>query len=213
MPRQLSRLDRFIARAQEALDGRTQQQAAAPRALPEGGQADAALPPPERHHAAGLMRVNHAGEVAAQALYHGQSFFARSESVRDHLLHAAAEEADHLRWCEQRLAELGEAPSRLAPVWYGASFAMGALAAVAGDRYSLGFVEETERQVVRHLDGHLQRLPPEDRRSRAILEQMRSDEARHGAEARAAGGTDLPLPVRFAMSAVAKVMTRTAYWL
>lgn len=212
MPRRLSPLDTLLARAGDALAGRQREDEPTSRSTPEPASAEARLSAPERHHAAGLMRVNHAGEVAAQALYHGQSLFARDPAVREHLLHAGAEERDHLQWCAQRLAELGEGPSRLQPVWYGASFAMGAAAAVAGDRWSLGFVEETEKQVVQHLEGHLDRLPPHDARSRAIVAQMRADEARHGEEARAAGGTELPLPVRLVMRGVARVMTRTAYW-
>lgn len=215
MPRRLSPLDQLLARTGDVLAARADAETPPPRPSPASAQADAdsaGLKAPERHHAAGLMRVNHAGEVAAQALYHGQSLFARTPEIRRHLLHAAAEERDHLDWCAQRLQQLGEGPSRLQPLWYGASFAMGALAAVIGDRWSLGFVEETEKQVVQHLEGHLQKLPRQDQSSRAILEQMRVDEARHGAEARAAGGTDLPLPVRLAMRGVARVMTRTAYW-
>lgn len=211
MSRRLSPLDHLIARAQAALDGRADEDAPPARPSPAAGL-DAPLTAPQRHHAAGLMRVNHAGEIAAQALYHGQALFARDEQVRAHLARAGAEERDHLQWCAQRLEALGEAPSRLQPVWYGLSFAMGALAAAAGDRWSLGFVEETERQVVAHLEGHLKALPVEDRASRAVLEQMRDDEARHGAEARAAGGAELPMPVRLGMQAVARVMTRTAYW-
>jgi ubiquinone biosynthesis monooxygenase Coq7 len=159
------------------------------------------------------MRVNHAGEVAAQALYHGQAAFAARPEVRHLLEKAAHEEADHLAWCEQRLRELGSRPSLLGPLWYAGSFAIGAAAALAGDRTSLGFVSETERQVEGHIDSHLARLPAHDARSRAILETMRRDEIEHGAEARAAGGAELPPPVRTAMRATAKVMTTTSYWL
>lgn len=172
---------------------------------------EAALSAPQRDHAAGLMRVNHAGEVCAQALYEGQALVARSAAVRDQLQAAAAEEQDHLVWCEQRLAELDSRPSRLDPLFYGASFAMGAATALLGDRVSLGFVEATEDQVCKHLDEHLERLPPEDRRSREILEQMRADEARHGAEALAAGGQAFPAPVKAAMRLIARVMTETTY--
>lgn len=214
MTRRLSGLDHLLARAGDVIAGR-ESDAPAPRPRPRPSpdhDEPRTLTPPQRHHAAGLMRVNHAGEVAAQALYHGQSLLARDPVVRAHLRSAAAEERDHLDWCTERLHELGEDPSRLQPFWYGASFAMGAFAAAAGDKWSLGFVEETEKQVVQHLQGHLTRLPAADTGSRAILEQMRVDEERHGAEARAAGGTDLPFPVRMAMRAVARVMTRTAYW-
>ena len=177
-------------------------------ALPEAPLSDA-----ERRDAAGLMRVNHAGEVAAQALYHGQAAFASRHEVRDWLLQAAREEADHLAWCDQRLRELGSRPSLLGPLWYAGSFAIGAAAALAGDRTSLGFVSETERQVEGHIDSHLERLPAADARSRAVLQVMRDDEAAHGAAARAAGGVELPGPVREAMRATAKVMTATSRWL
>ena len=158
------------------------------------------------------MRVNHAGEVAAQALYHGQAAFAHEGATRDMLLNAAREEADHLAWCRQRLDELGSKPSALGPLWYAGSFAIGALAAALGDRISLGFVAETERQVEGHIDSHLERLPAADTRSRAILEAMRQDEIEHGAAAIAAGGADLPAPVRGLMRGTARVMTFTSYW-
>jgi ubiquinone biosynthesis monooxygenase Coq7 len=167
--------------------------------------------PAARRHAAGLMRVNHAGEIAAQALYHGQALTARNPAVRRSLLEAARDETDHLAWCEQRVRELGDRTSLLAPVWYAGSFAIGALAGLAGDRTSLGFVAETERQVIEHLESHLHELPPDDERSRRIVEQMQADEDRHGSEARAAGGRELPRPVRELMRRTAKVMTGTAY--
>ena len=170
------------------------------------------LSPDERRRAAALMRVNHAGEIAAQALYHGQALAARSETTRKMLLDAAREETDHLAWCESRLQELDSRPSLLNPLWYAGSFFIGALAALAGDRASLGFVVETERQVEGHLDEHLGRLPAADLRSRAIVRQMRVDEAAHGANARAAGGMELPGPVRALMRHTARVMTGTAYW-
>jgi len=167
--------------------------------------------PEARRHAAGLMRVNHAGEIAAQALYHGQALTARNPKVRAALLEAARDETDHLAWCEQRVRELGSRTSLLAPVWYAGSFAIGALAGLAGDRNSLGFVAETEKQVIEHLESHLHELPPDDERSRRIVAQMQADEARHGAEARDAGGRDLPGPVRNLMRRTARVMTRAAY--
>jgi len=173
----------------------------------------ATLSAAERRESAALMRVNHSGEVAAQALYHGQASFARDGATRDLLLQAAREEADHLAWCEARLGELEARPSLLAPLWYAGSFAIGAAAALAGDRTSLGFVSETERQVEGHIDSHLQRLPTGDARSRAVLEQMRRDEIAHGAAARAAGGAELPAPVRTAMHLTGRVMTGTSYWL
>lgn len=167
----------------------------------------------ERRHAAGLMRVNHAGEVMAQGLYQGQALTARLETVREAMEQAAVEEFDHLAWCEQRLEELRDNPSRLGAVWYTGAFVLGAGAGLAGDRWSLGFVSETEAQVINHLEEHLGRLPPGDRRSRAIIEQMKVDEAHHGAEARAAGGLPLPAPARGLMTLMSKVMTRTAYWI
>jgi len=176
----------------------------------EGGPSE--LSPDERRRAAALMRVNHAGEIAAQALYHGQAMAARSEATRRMLLDAAREETDHLAWCEGRLKELESRPSLLNPLWYAGSFFIGALAALAGDRASLGFVVETERQVEGHLDEHLGRLPTADLRSRAIVQQMRVDEAAHGANARAAGAMELPGPVRALMRHTARVMTGTAYW-
>lgn len=170
-----------------------------------------ALDEPVRREAANLMRVNHAGEVAAQGLYHGQALTARNDDTRRHLLTAAAEEQSHLEWCEQRLSELGDGPSRLRPLWYGASFAMGAAAGLFGDRWSLGFVAETERQVSEHLDEHLQRLPVQDQKSREVLKAMRHDEQRHGREAEDRGGAPLPEPVRGLMRRVAKVMKEGAY--
>lgn len=173
----------------------------------------AALADSERRRSAALMRVNHAGEIAAQALYHGQALVARSEATRELLLKAAREETDHLAWCETRLKELDSRPSLLNPLWYAGSFAIGALAALMGDRTSLGFVVETERQVEGHLDEHLARLPPDDTRSRAVLETMRTDEIAHGLNAKAAGGAELPSPVRALMRTTARVMTSTAYWI
>jgi ubiquinone biosynthesis monooxygenase Coq7 len=158
------------------------------------------------------MRVNHAGELAAQALYHGQAFAARSAATREMLLAAARSESDHLGWCEARLKELGARPSRLNPLWYTGSFIIGAVAALAGERTSLGFVAETERQVEGHLDDHLGRLPAGDARSRAILEAMRVEEIAHGAAAERAGGVRLPAPVCALMRQTARVMTGTAYW-
>jgi ubiquinone biosynthesis monooxygenase Coq7 len=168
---------------------------------------------PDRRQSAALMRVNHSGEVAAQALYHGQALVARSAATRNTLLNAAREEADHLAWCETRLKELDSRPSLLNPLWYCGSFAIGVLAAAAGDRASLGFVVETERQVEGHLDEHLTRLPSVDTRSRAILNVMRTDEIGHGATAKAAGASELPAPIRALMRHAARVMTTAAYWI
>src|SRR5688572_10237627 len=174
-------------------------------------KADAALCADDRRESAALMRVNHAGEVAAQALYHAQALFARDPEVRDFMLHAAREETDHLAWCETRLSELGARPSVLNPLWYAGSFGIGAVAALLGDKASLGFVAETERQVEGHLAGHLDRLPESELRSRATVNSMRHDEAGHGQEALGAGGASLPGPVRELMRRTATVMTHTSY--
>lgn len=183
------------------------------RPAPSAGSDTAqALPDADRRASAALMRVNHAGELAAQALYHGQALVARSDATRRMLLAAARSESDHLAWCETRLRELGARPSLLNPLWYAGSFAIGAAAALMGDSTSLGFVVETERQVEGHLDEHLARLPPGDARSRAILQLMRAEEIEHGAVAAAAGGAPLPAPVRALMRYTARVMTGTAYW-
>ena len=165
----------------------------------------------DQRESAALMRVNHAGEMAAQALYHAQALFARNPKVRDFMLHAAREETDHLAWCETRLKELGARPSVLNPLWYAGSFGIGALAALLGDRASLGFVAETERQVEGHLKSHLERLPRDDLRSRAIVEAMCHDEVGHGQEAQSAGAAPLPGPVRELMRRTARIMTHTSY--
>jgi ubiquinone biosynthesis monooxygenase Coq7 len=183
----------------------------AARSCPAADIPDAPADPGERRHSASLMRVNHAGEVAAQALYHGQALTARDPTVRAALLAAASDETDHLAWCEQRVRELGSHTSLLSPLWYAGSFAIGALAGLAGDRMSLGFVAETERQVVEHLESHLSALPEDDVRSRRIVEQMQEDEARHGREASDAGGHVLPMLIRGLMRETARLMTRTAY--
>jgi len=186
---------------------------ARPRASrPTPGTTPAPLPAEQRRTAAGLMRVNHAGEIAAQGLYHGQALVARDPAIRALLEQAGREETDHLAWCEQRLRELQDRPSLLDPIWYAGSFAIGMVAGLASDKTSLGFVAETERQVERHLDSHLQQLPAGDERSRAILAQMRADEQAHGELARRAGGVELPAPMRKAMQLTAKVMTSTARW-
>jgi ubiquinone biosynthesis monooxygenase Coq7 len=165
----------------------------------------------ERKHAAGLMRVNHVGEVCAQALYQSQKLVARNPQIQEMLNHSAQEEMDHLAWCETRLQELGSHTSYLNPVWYAGSFAIGLAAGLAGDKWSLGFVVETEKQVENHLESHLEKLPLEDHRSRAIVEQMRIDEIEHGRAALDAGGVALPDPIQKLMKIVSKVMTTTAY--
>lgn len=171
------------------------------------------LSEPERRLSGALMRVNHVGEVCAQALYSAQSLTARDPALRHHYEAAAREEVDHLAWTEARLAELGARRSLLNPLWYAGSFAVGLLAGRAGDALSLGFVVETERQVEQHLESHLDRLPMNDRASRVIVEQMKADEAQHAQQAQDAGAVVLPDPIRFAMQTVARFMTRTAHHL
>lgn len=210
MSRETSLADQVLASVDRALRAMF---APARGARPVPGPPPAPLPEAQRSETAGLMRVNHAGEMAAQGLYHGQALLARSPQLRAQLENAAREEADHLAWCEARLQELSDRPSLLSPLWYAGSFAIGAVAGLASDRASLGFVAETERQVEAHLDSHLARLPDTDPRSRAILTQMRADEVAHGAQARAAGGIDLPAPVRGAMRLTARLMTGTARWI
>lgn len=202
-PRHYSPADRLLVGLGQGL---SELMGARPPQRPE-----AATPEDARRESANLMRVNHAGEVAAQGLYHGQALTARNQDTRRHLLAAAEDEQSHLAWCESRLQELGDHPSRLRPFWYGASYAMGAAAGLFGDRWSLGFVAETERQVSEHLDEHLQRLPADDAASRAVLQRMRADEQRHGEEALQRGGAELPQPVRGLMRLVAKVMKAGAY--
>ncbi|MGF6756542.1 2-polyprenyl-3-methyl-6-methoxy-1,4-benzoquinone monooxygenase [Paraburkholderia sp. GAS334] len=170
------------------------------------------MSPAERAHAAGLMRVNHVGEVCAQALYQAQKLATRSPALKEAFEHAAREEEDHLAWTSRRLEALDSRPSLLNPLWYAGALALGLVAGRFGDRVSLGFMAETEKQVEHHLDGHLEKLPEADRESRAIVEQMRIDEAAHGKAAKDAGGIDLPFPVRALMRAASKVMTRTAYY-
>lgn len=172
---------------------------------------DAELTESEKDLAGRLMRINHAGEVAAQGLYEGQSLTARLPEVRDKMERAAMEENDHLAWCESRLNELGSHKSLLNPLWYGGSLAIGALAGLAGDKWSLGFVTETENQVVRHLDSHLAQISEKDNKSRAILEQMKEDEGHHATAALHAGGAELPKPIKQLMGLTSRVMTKTAY--
>jgi ubiquinone biosynthesis monooxygenase Coq7 len=183
------------------------------REAPPAGHGELVLEEAERRQSSRLMRVNHAGEVAAQALYRGQALTARDPAVADVLRRAAGEELDHLAWCEQRLDELDGAPSLLNPLWYAGSFAIGALAGTLGDRTSLGFIAETEKQVETHLREHMHRLPVADQRSRAILEQMTQDEMAHGAQAASLGAKELPAPLRAAMRLTSRVMTRSSYWL
>lgn len=209
--RNLSFADKLIIGADQALRTVFAPSAGGARKSPAKDIDETTLAENERRHAAGLMRVNHAGEIAAQALYHGQALTARLDGVREAMRKAAQEENDHLAWCEERISELQSRTSLLNPVWYAGSFALGAAAGLTGDRWSLGFVAETERQVVRHLEEHLGRLPKKDMKSRQILEQMKKDEIRHGEAAARAGAKDLPGPLRKLMRLTAKIMTRSAY--
>ena len=208
--RTLSPLDRLLDSAQNALST-VAGSPRAERANPGETIPDVVLDEAERRHAAGLMRINHVGEVCAQALYIGQAAVARDAATRAHLLEAAQEETDHLAWCADRLRELDSRPSLLNPIWYAGSYAIGALAGLRGDGWNLGFVVETEHQVEAHLDEHLKTLPEADARSRAILEVMKEDEARHADHAEAAGAKILPHPIPGAMALASKLMKTVAY--
>lgn len=209
--RTLSPFDRLLVELQRAVETVAIAAPTAAQPSPAGDHVDAPLDEPARRHAAGLMRINHVGEVCAQALYFGQAAVAREEPLRRQLLDAAAEETDHLAWCGERLAELGSRPSLLNPLWYAGAYAIGVGAGLVGDRVSLGFVVETERQVEAHLGEHLETLPPGDERSRAIVARMKDDEARHAANARAAGAAELPRPIPGLMRLAANVMKKVAY--
>ncbi len=211
--RQLDPLDRLISGIDNALRATSSAATPASRPNPAAGIAESPLSAEEKSHAASLMRVNHAGEIAAQGLYQGHAAVVRDPRLEQQMLKAADEELDHLGWCEQRLSELGSYPSKLRPLWYAGAWAIGAASGILGDKWSLGFIEETERQVSEHLTGHIGRLPESDAKSRAIIEQMRAEEEIHGANARDAGAAELPRPVRELMRLTAKVMTRTAYWI
>lgn len=206
----LTPLDRLLDDAQRALET-VLGAPAAERGNPAVGVPEVALDDDDRRHAAGLMRINHVGEVCAQALYCGQAAVARDEATRTHLLHAAQEETDHLAWCADRLRELDSRPSLLNPLWYAGSYAIGALAGLRGDGWNLGFVVETEHQVEAHIDEHLQSLPADDARSRAILRTMKADEARHAAAAEQAGARILPPPLPTLMALASTVMKSIAY--
>jgi ubiquinone biosynthesis monooxygenase Coq7 len=205
-------LDRLIIGLDQALGRATRPVAGSGGPCPGADLDEPVLDEAERRRSEGLMRVDHAGEVAAQALYHAQALVAREDDVRNAMRRAAEEEVDHLAWCERRIAELGGRTSLLGPFWYAGSFAIGAAAGLCGDRWSLGFVAETERQVVRHLEDHLERLPAGDLKSRAIVARMRDDESRHATAAVESGGAMLPGPVRELMRWCSRVMTGTAYW-
>jgi len=209
--RQHSRFDRLLSELERALGTASGATPEAGRASPAAGLPEPDLDDTARRHAAGLMRINHAGEVCAQALYSGQALVARDAQTREQLLGAAAEETDHLAWCDARLRALRSRPSLLNPLWYAGSFAIGAVAALVNDRVSLGFVVETERQVEAHLGEHLERLPTADAPSRAVVAQMQIDEARHGQAAKDAGGIELPMPIPTLMRAASLVMKAVAY--
>ena len=209
--RNLTFFDRCILQADQALRTMFAEPAGSGRENPARSDQDGALSATEKAESISLMRVNHAGEVCAQALYQGQALTARRNEVREQMETAAIEENDHLAWCRQRLDELGGHTSLLNPLWYGGSLMIGAATGLLGDKWSLGFLAETERQVVNHLEGHLQRLPEGDRRSRAILLQMQTDEAKHKTTAQHAGGRELPAAVKRLMGLTSRIMTRTAY--
>ena len=205
-------MDRLIIGMDQVLGRATRTAPVARRPYPAEGLPEPMHAEADRRHSEGLLRVDHAGEIAAQALYHAQALVAHGSSVRDAMHQAGEEEIDHLAWCERRLSELRGRTSLLGPFWYAGSFAIGAAAGLCGDRWSLGFVAETERQVVRHLEDHLERLPAADLRSRAVVAQMREDESRHATAAVESGGAELPGPLRELMRLCSRLMTGTAYW-
>jgi ubiquinone biosynthesis monooxygenase Coq7 len=204
--------DRLIEEFDRGLRTLTKKSRHAQRDNPALHVAETELSENDIQTAGRLMRVNHAGEIAAQGLYHGQALTAQKQETLDRMQISAAEEEDHLAWCEQRLHELNTSRSLISPFWYWGSYAMGATAGVFGDKWSLGFVAETEKQVEQHLENHLNRLPENDIKSRAIIEVMKDDERHHGEEAKKLGGVDLPTPIQQGMKLVSKVMTVGAYW-
>ena len=206
-----SPIDRFIIEFEHSLRTCHVKPGGGKRPYPAAQQAPSELDEAESQRVAGLMRVNNAGEVAAQGLYRGQALTARKQTIKQDMLEAAEEENEHLNWCQTRLSEIGARRSLLDPLWYWGSFTIGATAGLIGDKWSLGFVEETEKQVTRHLEAHLQQLPPQDQRSQAILELMKQDEMRHATNAHKAGAAKLPAFIQRAMTAVSKVMTFSAY--
>ncbi|CAM3638191.1 2-polyprenyl-3-methyl-6-methoxy-1,4-benzoquinone monooxygenase [Bordetella sputigena] len=212
LARRKSPLDALLGEADRALRVLAGVSSAG-RPYPAGPETSETLSPAERRHAAGLMRVNHVGEICAQALYRGQALGCSDAATRQMFHQAATEEVDHLAWCERRLGELRSRPSFLNPFWYAGSFGLGLLASRAGVRRNLGFMAETERQVEAHLDSHLKSLPAQDHRSRQVVDQMKQDEINHRVSAERAGAAPLPWPVRGAMRALSRVMTGTAYWL
>jgi len=209
--RNLNLFDRLLVQADTALRTLAGQSTPIERASPSHEYADIELTDSESKHVAGLMRINHAGEVCAQALYQGQALTAKLPEVREAMEHAANEEVDHLAWCEERIHELDSKTSLLNPLWYGLSFSVGAAAGIAGDKWSLGFVAATEEQVCKHLDEHLSEVPHDDLKTRAILEQMKQDEMEHATRALESGGANFPMPVKNLMTLVSKVMTKATY--
>ena len=211
--RHYSLLDKAIAHFDHALRTIAGKPLTTDRPHPAEDTPEAELSVTEKKHVAGLMRVNHAGEVSAQGLYQGQSLTARDANIRQNMAESAKEENDHLAWCENRLHELGSHKSVLAPVWYTGSLLIGMIAGLAGDKWSLGFVEETEQQVTNHLENHETRLPDQDQKTAKIIAQMKLDEAEHAAKANQAGAEELPYAIKSLMQAVSKVMTSTAYYI
>ncbi len=210
--RNYSAIDKLLISACHALETVFQTPSAS-REYPATTEDDDSLTDSEKRQSGRYMRVNHVGEICAQALYQSQALTARNADIQQNMQHSAAEEIDHLAWCERRLDELNSRKSCLNPVWYAGSFAVGIVAGIAGDKWNLGFVAETENQVVAHLDGHLGRLPENDLRSRKIVSQMKIDEARHAEQAAQAGAENLPRPIKGLMKAASAVMTRTAHWI
>ncbi|MEW5012017.1 MAG: 2-polyprenyl-3-methyl-6-methoxy-1,4-benzoquinone monooxygenase [Cycloclasticus sp.] len=212
MNRAYSPADTLIEHADRVLRTLTGHAKTTGRANPADNAADSELCDDESKLSAQLMRVNHAGEVAAQALYQGQSLTAKNKDVQNELKQAAEEENDHLAWCKKRVGELGQQTSIFDPLWYAGSLAIGATAGLAGDKWSLGFLAETEKQVVKHIDSHLDKLPDNDHKTRAILQQMHIDENQHAASAIEQGGVELPTPIKHGMGLVSKIMTKASYW-
>ncbi|MDH5216819.1 MAG: 2-polyprenyl-3-methyl-6-methoxy-1,4-benzoquinone monooxygenase [Gammaproteobacteria bacterium] len=211
MNRRMSPIDHFISNIDQGMRTIFGKPDVTERENPARDIDESELTDKEKRHSAALMRVNHAGEIAAQALYQGQALTARNDKVRDQMERSAQEENDHLDWCETRLKELDSHTSYLAPLWYTGSLAIGALAGAAGDKWSLGFVVETERQVEKHLDEHLKEISENDTRSKAIIQQMKEDEIHHATTALEAGGAPLPAPIKGLMKLTSKIMTKTAY--
>ena len=210
--RHYTRLDQFCLNVDQALQTVFGKPATTGRAYPAASLKEPELTQEDRKHSSGLMRVNHTGEVCAQALYHGQGLVSRSPNVKEKMQHAMIEEGDHLAWCNERLTELHSHTSYLNPLWYAGSFAMGVTAGLIGDKWSLGFLAETENQVVKHLEHHQLLLPSADQKSQVILRQMQQDEAQHRDDALDAGAAELPAVIKTLMRWMSKIMVKTAYW-